>query len=424
VLIAGLIGLNVVLAILLAAKWRGRTAAVSGPPSPAVPAVQVAPVPAPVAPPPGTTPTASAKPTWQALDAADLRRFIANLRAVGCPEQTIQDIILARVNQQFAAREAALKLRPEHLKPWEASAWTEKAQRDRQRQLADLGREKRALLKELLDLDVPVEVPEFYASRDAPRYEAAYAALPEAKRTQARQIQESFWDQLEDLEQRTRGFWEREDREEYKRLRAERDRALAGLLTADELEKFELATSDTAQALRFELAGFNATDQEFRDIFRLRKPLEDRFDEGPESMLGPGDDDLSVERDRAFEQYETQLKELLGDERYADLQRSKDFQYRNLARVAQENGLDRNTTIRAYETHTAARAEAARVRMDATLSGEQRQAALKAMQAELDRTMLQLLGERGFQSWQGSVGARIYLESRLPVVPPPPPSQP
>jgi hypothetical protein len=141
-------------------------------------------------------------------------------------------------------------------------------------------------------------------------------------------------------------------------------------------------------------------------------------------MLGPGDDDLSVERDRAFEQYETQLKELLGDERYADLQRSKDFQYRNLARVAQENGLDRNTTIRAYETHTAARAEAARVRMDATLSGEQRQAALKAMQAELDRTMLQLLGERGFQSWQGSVGARIYLESRLPVVPPPPPSQP
>ena len=184
-LIAGLIGLNVVLAILLAAKWRGRTAAVSGPPSPAVPAVQVAPGPAPVAPPPGTTPTASAKPTWQALEAADLRRFIANLRAVGCPEQTIQDIILARVNQQFAAREAALKLRPEHLKPWEASAWTEKAQRDRQRQLADLGREKRALLKELLDLDVPVEVPEFYASRDAPRYEAAYAALPEAKRTQA-----------------------------------------------------------------------------------------------------------------------------------------------------------------------------------------------------------------------------------------------
>src|SRR5450756_2540486 len=32
---------------------------------------------------------------WQMVESADYRRYIANLRAIGCPEETIRDIITA-----------------------------------------------------------------------------------------------------------------------------------------------------------------------------------------------------------------------------------------------------------------------------------------------------------------------------------------
>src|SRR5262245_47105451 len=42
--------------------------------------------------------------TWNDIQSADLKQFIARLRGVGCPEETIQDITLAEVNRRFAAR--------------------------------------------------------------------------------------------------------------------------------------------------------------------------------------------------------------------------------------------------------------------------------------------------------------------------------
>jgi len=52
----------------------------------------------------------------------DLARYAENLRRAGCPEQTIKDILLAEVNRQYAAREAALKVRPDDIAPWEAAS--------------------------------------------------------------------------------------------------------------------------------------------------------------------------------------------------------------------------------------------------------------------------------------------------------------
>lgn len=417
VLIAGLFGLNLALAIILAVTWKVRGNA-SPAPTPSlrqIPAGAVPPAPVAEAASPLDPASAPAKLDWHALESPDFSQFIGNLRAVACPEQTIQDVIIARVNARFVAREAELKLRPEHLKPWEAGAWSEPAQRERERKLRELIREKRAQLKELLGIDVPGEIPPAYARRGADRFEAAYAGLPLARRDTVRQIQESFWDQVDDLEARTRGFWEPEDREESKRLRDERNRALAAVLTDDEREGFEMATSVTAATLRSELAAFNATDTEFREIFHLRARLDDQFNAGQGTELP---DDAT-----ARGQYEQQLKSLLGEARYGDYQRAQDPRYRNLARIAEETGLSREATIKAYEAQQAGRAETARLRTDSALGTAQRQAALKAMQAEIDKTMLQLLGERGFQSWRRSDSGRMSLKPRLPALPvtrPPP----
>jgi hypothetical protein len=42
------------------------------------------------------------------VESADYRAYIANLRRIGCPEQTLRDIILADVNMLYTPRYAAL----------------------------------------------------------------------------------------------------------------------------------------------------------------------------------------------------------------------------------------------------------------------------------------------------------------------------
>jgi len=419
--IASLICLNVALAAGLALVWRPRT---PKQPAEAIPSDAGGPKPAPSAA-TGTPvavaavlPAASNRIDWTAIESADLKRLVANLRAVACPPQTLQDIVVARVNKQFAAREAELKLRPEQIKPWDTAQWSDESRELRQHKLRGLAREKRALLKELLGVDVPVEVPAGSGFRTAERFEIGYAALPESKRDGVRQVQESFWDQLEALERRTRGYWEPEDLEEYKRLREERSRLLAETLTPAELEEYELTTSETGNRLRSELASFGPTDEELRQIYRLRKPLDDQLDAGP---MGSDAGGGSAQDARAFEQYEQQLKSVLGEARYADYQRSKDPQYRNFTRLGQEAGVSKESLVKAYEAQKVTQSEAARVRADASLDTGQRQQALKTLQDELDQTMQQLLGERGFQAWQRAPGARVYREPRPAPVPAPPP---
>src|SRR5215471_13715806 len=42
--------------------------------------------------------------SWAEVESADYPTYIANLRAIDCPEQTIRDIIIADVNALFARR--------------------------------------------------------------------------------------------------------------------------------------------------------------------------------------------------------------------------------------------------------------------------------------------------------------------------------
>jgi len=61
-------------------------------------------------------PTAVVAPTpevkafhWSQIESADYRTYVANLRGVGCPEQTIRDIIVADVKALYASRRQPLE---------------------------------------------------------------------------------------------------------------------------------------------------------------------------------------------------------------------------------------------------------------------------------------------------------------------------
>jgi hypothetical protein len=83
---------------------------------------QARPVTAPVAEISKTTPSAapsvaanppSAEPKpfrWRQLESADYRVYVSNLRAIGCPEQTVRDIICADVDSMYTAKRNELHL--------------------------------------------------------------------------------------------------------------------------------------------------------------------------------------------------------------------------------------------------------------------------------------------------------------------------
>ena len=46
---------------------------------------------------------------WSQVESSDYRTYIANLRGIGCPEQTIRDIITADVDSQYASRRETIE---------------------------------------------------------------------------------------------------------------------------------------------------------------------------------------------------------------------------------------------------------------------------------------------------------------------------
>src|SRR5439155_26600282 len=51
--------------------------------------------------------------SWREVESPDYPTYIANLRDIGCPEQTVRDIIIADVNALFARRRATELVTPE-----------------------------------------------------------------------------------------------------------------------------------------------------------------------------------------------------------------------------------------------------------------------------------------------------------------------
>src|SRR5690348_9697318 len=86
--------------------------------------------------------------SWQEVESPDYPTYIANLRNIGCPEQTIRDIIIADVNALYSRRRALELVTPEQ-QWWRSLPDTNVllAASEKARALDD---ERRALLSRLL----------------------------------------------------------------------------------------------------------------------------------------------------------------------------------------------------------------------------------------------------------------------------------
>jgi hypothetical protein len=342
---------------------------------------------------PGPAPApAVVKVRWREIGFRDSRAYIANLRAIGCPEETIRDIIVGEVERLYAPRLAPLRRPSREYRFWEFEPpWVHPEDRERLKKRQALEMEKWALCRDLLGIDLQREAQKY--SGHADYLARVFPFLPEAKRDQADKLQQKYQEQEQDQLAKARGRPDAEEQQELKRLYRQHRAELAQVLTPQELEEYEMRVSPAANLLRYELLGFDPTEQESRALFRLRRPFEDYLDN---FQLDPDDSDANAKRFQAQQQYQQQLRTALGEKRYAEYYRSQDYGFRSLI----ERGVAKDIAARVYAIKRTAEDRARQIRANNNLTWPQRQEALNKLQTEAAKDVADLLGERGFKAYK------------------------
>ncbi len=218
------------------------------------------------------------------------------------------------------------------------------------------------------------------------------------RKEKVRDIQEKYT-ALEQEIQRT-GFYDDEDRAKLRELYRQRLEELSGILNPQELQEYDVRASGVASQLRHDLEVFDVSEEEFRRMFAVRKARE-------EDLQYPSDPDDKAgleRRKKAVEEADAQLRQMLGDERFAQYKRSQDYDYRQLVKMTERWELPRERADTVYSLKEDAEEAVKEVRNNKELSAEQREETLRKIREETESAVTEVLGADGFRKYTNRQG--------------------
>lgn len=330
--------------------------------------------------------------TWREVESDDYPTYIANLRDISCPAQTIRDIIIADVNALYARKRATEIETPEQ-QWWRSEPDTNVVQLATAKS-RELDQERRELLARLLgpgwesgdliSLPRPSRPP---IPLDGP----VLGALPDDVKQRVEEISLRTQERIQAYTEAQRQAGKRVDAVELAKLRQQTRIELASVLSPLQLEEFLLRYSQSAGALRTEIGQlkyFNATPDEFRAVFRAT----DGFDQQLQ-LLGNATDANTVAARRSLEdQRLAAIKNTLGPERFQQYQLLHDPAYRDAYAAAVAAGAP-ESALTLYAINQAAAQETARIRADTNLTAELRAIELKKAELEQLKAAAQAFGQ-------------------------------
>jgi hypothetical protein len=289
---------------------------------------------------------------WSRIESTDYRRYMANLRAIGCPERVLEDIIIGDVKRLFAPKEAPFKSQLSVIQATPSSDGTTEPGSTRQefglrKQLREIENEKQAVIKELLGIEIPLAPIRSWHPRTYDRYESALNTVPADKREPVRQIQESYWETSDQLNDKYGLRRTPEYLEEYTRINTDRKAQLAQVLTPQELADYEMRSTGIASRLGTYLSGVLVTADEFGEVFQLKNAVEAPY--GGSVRVDMTEAGVTPEIQQKRQEAEQKIAEILGPERYKEYQLAQDSRFQALSDLGERFGIDREKVIQAYE---------------------------------------------------------------------------
>lgn len=314
---------------------------------------------------------------WSQVESADYLVYIENLRRIGCPEQTIRDIIVADVNQLYAPRYAALRTSAPELAWWGRFDSHRSVRPELTAQLRVLNEEKKALLVRLLGTTGGTELAGLETSIAAVRTEGALSFLAAGKREAVRDLLKRHDDLLEWNRARWKGLPSDEVDAREAEWRAARARELSGLLTPDERREFELRYSPVADELRERYGRADLTEAEFRKLHELRSAFDQQHPNA-------GRED--------WKRLDDELRGALGPDRFTDLTRQNDSAWRAMQSLAGEHQLSPTAMQQAYALHESYRDKLVAAVGQMFADPQRNPQPLRDLAAERDRQLETILG--------------------------------
>jgi len=327
---------------------------------------------------------------WQDVESTDFKQYMANLRAIGCPEETIRDLIIAEVNKMFAPRFATLAAETQRFEHWGRRSKSRDALTAQLRALQD---EKRALLRELLGINDDPHARWANVDFDRLREEGKYSFLAAEKQEQVRAIMEKY----QQLDARNAGRGDlMGSSDQSKLLREQRQQELAQVLSPEELKELSLRDSNTADSVRSRFGSVDITEAEYRKLYDLRKA----YEEAQGAVADYSNPEKMRQRSEARKQLEEAYKTALGEDRWTELQRQQDPTWRGLTEVAQQNNLSQSVIEQAWQSQRQTGEQIMRVLEDRSIPREQRDALVQQLTGEYDRNLKSLLGDQAYQNYK------------------------
>jgi len=335
----------------------------------------------------------------------DARAFAAKLRKAGVPDRMARLLVGEMLHEEYLAKQRELVGTAALATFWKTAAAA--ADREKQLQLRKLARDHEDLLTQLYGAGDMVA-----ANRD--RLVRLYGPLPDEKLERIDRIHADYGDMTDDIRARSGGLLLANDREMLALLDQECRKDVAAILTAEELERYDMLTSVTARTLRARLATFAPSETEFRALFRLQREFDERF----ALPSGAADDGRQRERSTAESELESRIRAALGEGRYAEYRLQQEPSYRIAARIAERYGLPpkRAGDVHALSKSTQSKLQA--LRDDTKLTPAEAREALSKLGRETDERLVALLGGDGAELYrQTSCGAWLRALERAAAEP-------
>ncbi|MFT4691433.1 MAG: hypothetical protein ACI9OD_003656 [Limisphaerales bacterium] len=312
--------------------------------------------------------TGTAEPmTWEKVESADYQHYIENLRSIGVPEETIRDIILADVEKLYKQKKRIARGPGKKFEYWKGgNPFNLAMDPEAMEKMTALEKEKNALIREL---GIAPDSRNTAMSAMMNPFEAMMDFLPESKKTE---VMETMMNMQAKMAQAQEGG--QPDPKLIDEAQKEMERRIKEMLTPQEYRDYEMRMSRTANMMRQETGAYEPTQEEFNQLYDLRKAFDDKH-----SVFNRGNE--SQEERKARTAGEKILKQdieaALGTDRYEDYKLAKDWNFRQTLTAAKKSDLGMDEAKRVWEIKRLAMEESKIVRRNKELAGIAREEALR-----------------------------------------------
>ena len=340
---------------------------------------------------------------WSKVETEDFEQLAISLRAVGCPEKTVRDVVVARARRRLKQLSTEGKSK---IAFWTAGLRRARAQREAEGQLVTARAKVFASTEQAVGAEVFTEdgrIMEDFVEQAIVRFLSGPMSEEKFSQLAGRIVRQKARE--DDVRAKTHGVWLEEDEAALNNLSRQFHQELATLLLPSELEEFTArpAIMKLADRVRFEATDLSPA--EIRTVALIRARFHDPT--GGEWFEG---DSLTNEQEMQAAQA---VREFLGESRYVQVERAGDDAFKTLFDLGRDNNLPPVAAMQVFEVRQLTEQEVARLRADKFLAEDERQQRLALAQTHAQEAVLTVLGADACAHYLNHGGAWLTNVSGL-----------